>query len=407
MKIGIFSDTHLGFDEKGERVSESFEMLEQAIGLCIEQGVDAIAVAGDIFDAAVPSHDSLFRAVNSFSSALKGSSPVKIFAGKNGVRTQVHFSGVPVIVIHGNHEFLGRHTRTALDVLNASGHVIYLHAASAAIEKGGERAFLHCLGAVPEKRALEVLRAWGPKPVREACNIMLVHQAFREFMAIDDEMVASLSLDDLPEGFDLVVDGHLHWRSEQKLKGCTFVLAGSTICTSIKKLEAEKPKGVYFFDTASRGLSFVPFHSQRRSFYHRLEFAAAEPVDVLSACRKAVLADLASVQGMKPLVRLNLKGTLKKGLSSSDLDLSGFLAEFSGRAIISASKNFSNLSFRRRISELREMQKSRLSVAAMGMEMLEKNLAETDIGSGFESARLFALLVDDDLDAAMEMFSKP
>ena len=66
MKIGIFSDTHLGFDKKGQRNNESFENLDQAIKLCLEENVDFCVLAGDVFDEPVPSHTSLFKSINSF-----------------------------------------------------------------------------------------------------------------------------------------------------------------------------------------------------------------------------------------------------------------------------------------------------------------------------------------------------
>ena len=66
MKIGIFSDTHLGFDRKGQRNNESFENLEQALNLCLGENVDFCVLAGDIFDEPVPSHTSLFKSINSF-----------------------------------------------------------------------------------------------------------------------------------------------------------------------------------------------------------------------------------------------------------------------------------------------------------------------------------------------------
>ena len=53
----------------------------------------------------------------------------------------------------------------------------------------------------------------------------------------EDESIASLSLADLPNGFDLIIDGHLHWTNEQKLEGKRFLLTGSTIFTQMKNLE--------------------------------------------------------------------------------------------------------------------------------------------------------------------------
>ena len=406
MKVAIFSDTHLGFDEKGERAGDSFAALESAIELAGKMNADLIVLAGDIFDMRVPSHAVIYRAMVSFSRAKSFSSGVKLSLEKGGEREELSYSGIPVLAIHGNHEYLGKGSKSALDVLCLSGSLVYFHAAKISVVKGSEKLCVFGLGAVPEKSALDALRHWSPQPEKGASNILLLHQGFKDFMAVDDEMIASLGLEDLPKGFDLIVNGHLHWSSTQSLGGAVFLLAGSTIPTSIKKLEAEKPKGVFFFDTAAKTLDFRPLPFQRKMFYHKLRFSEAAPEEVLAECRSSVAADLGFAGDVKPLIRLNLIGTLKKGLSNADVEIGGFMEEFSQKAFISLSRNFASVSFTRKISELRELQKERLSVASLGFELLEKNLAETDFGGGFDAKKLFELLEAGELEGAMALFSK-
>ncbi|MAG18141.1 MAG: hypothetical protein CL944_01570 [Candidatus Diapherotrites archaeon] len=406
MKIGIFSDTHLGFEEKGERSFDCFDNLHQAIELCLEGKVDLMVLPGDIFHIPMPSHNTLFNSIKSFSTAKKGSSSVKLFLEKDNEKKEINFSGVPILAIHGNHEYRGKETKTALDVLDLSGLVVYFHAGMISAEKENEKTCIFGLGAVPEKQALEVLNYWNPKPKENACNLLLFHQGFKEFMALDDEMIATLSLDDLPKGFDLIINGHLHWRNEQKLGETTFLLPGSTVSTSIKQLETEKPKGVCFYDTQEKEITFKPFPKQRKMFYHKVKFDDADSDKVLQECKNILSADLSEQHELNPLIRLNIKGTLKKGLSSADVNLTEIMEEFSSKAILSVSKNFSNNSFKRKISELREMQKSKLSLASVGFEVLEKNLKETDFGNEIELKKLFDLLAESNIDEAMNLVAK-
>lgn len=403
MRLGIFSDTHLGFAEKEERSDDSFLALDQAIGICGAAGVDLIVLSGDVFDTTVPSHTVLFRAVNSFARAKEFKSGVKLKLEKNSSSGELKFSGIPILAIHGNHEYLGKEQRTALDVLSASGLIIYFHAGKIVAQKGEECTCIFGLGAVPEKVALDVLRQWNPQAQSGACNILLTHQGFKEFMPIEDDMVASLSLGDLPKGFDLVVNGHLHWSSLHEISGSKFLLAGSTIPTSIKKLEAERQKGVYIFDTQTKSLEFFPFERQREMFYHKILFNDADSEKIRSECAKTLEGDLKGVHEFKPLIRLNLKGSLKKGLSNSDIDISEIEAEYSAKAILSISKDFSSDSFKKKISELREMQKSKLSVISMGMQILEKNLSETGFGSDFDMKKFFDLLSNGEIEQAEKM----
>ena len=406
MKIGIFSDTHLGFDEKGERKEESFNNLKQAISLCLENDADAILLSGDIFDAPVPSHTVLYKSMECFDFSKKKESNVKLIVEKNGESKEQSFSGIPIMTIHGNHEFRGKDTKTAIEVLDLSGYLVYFHACRIVIQKDDEKVFVYGLGAVPEKKALEVLNYWNPKPEPNAVNLMLLHQSIKEFMAIEDEMVATISLSDLPKGFDVIVNGHLHWSNIQELGKTKFLLAGSTIPTSIKKLETEKPKGVYLFDSNSKELSFFPLPNQRKMFYHKEKMDYASPEQVIALCEKLIGKDISEKHEFKPLIRINFKGTLKKGISHSDINLNPVLEKHSSHALLSISKNFSNVAFRKKISELRDMQKEKLSVASAGFELLQKNLDETDFGKGIDIRELFDLLSDDNLDDALGLFSK-
>ncbi len=406
MKIAIFSDTHLGFDKKGERSDESFENLEQAIKLGIENASDFAVLSGDIFDEPVPSHTSLFRGISSFASAKRSSNGTKLTIEKNNETREIGCNGFPLLTIHGNHEYRGKEFKTALDVLDIAGLLVYFHAGKIIAEKDGESVCVFGLGAVPEKRALDILSHWNPLPVKGSCNILLLHQGFKDVMAFDDDMIATLSLSDLPKGFDLIVNGHLHWSNEQQLGPTKFLLPGSTIATSIKRLEAEKPKGVFFFDTKTKGLSFKEFPRQRKMFYHKIVFKDADIETVLAECVKTIEADLSGNYELKPLLRLNLKGNLKKGLSSGDVNIEPLFGSYSGKAILSISKNFSSVEFRKKISELREAQKEKLSVASLGFELLEKNLGETDFGEGLAAKKLFELLDQNDIDGALELATK-
>lgn len=403
MKIGIFSDTHLGFDEKGQRCEDSFLALNQAIELCTSKNVDFMLLPGDVFDTTVPSHTVLFKSVNSFSKAKNSASQVKLKVEKNNEVRDIIFSGIPILAIHGNHEYLGKEKRTALDVLNASNLLIYFHAAKITAQKGDEKVCIFGLGAVPEKMAFEVLKEWNPIPEKNCTNLLLTHQGYKDFMALDDEMIASICLEDLPKGFDLIVNGHLHWSNLHKGPGINFLLAGSTIPTSIKKLESEKPKGVYIYDTASKSLNFEPFALQRKMFYHKIIFSEADSQKVFAECKKLLDLDLSDSYEMKPLIRLNLKGTIKKGFSNSDIDISQIENTYSQKALLSISKDFSSATFKAKISELRDMQKSKLSVVSLGFAILEKNLKETEFGSNIDAKKLFELLSKNEIDEAQKV----
>jgi len=293
-----------------------------------------------------------------------------------------------------------------LSVLDRAGYLVYIHAAAAVIEKGGEKVLVHGLGGVPEKMARNALKAWAPKPLQGARNILVLHQSINEFLPVNDAMASNLSLEDLPKGFDMIIDGHLHWTSSTNLGGTVFLLCGSTIMTQMKRLEGEQEKGVHVLDTASMKTEFIPLPSQRKLFYRKLAFKGAKPQEVIESVEKEIReAVSANGDGLVPLVRLKLTGSLAKGIAQSDIDIPKATLQFRGKAILSVSKEFEATGFRHKIAELREKAGQKKSVAALGVELLEKNLEETDFGKSFDARRVFELLAEGETEKVLELLS--
>ncbi|MFH1255754.1 MAG: DNA repair exonuclease [Candidatus Diapherotrites archaeon] len=410
MRIAIISDTHFGFGEGTARESECFENAEQAIALALKENADAVILAGDVFDETVPSQEVLLKAFQVFSK-LRNAEPKQMLSiekvSRKGERKKVEAQGIPLIAIHGTHEFRGKDYANVLQLFEESGFLVYLHGAHALLSNGAEEVAVHGLGGVPEKNALDVLNKFNPRPLADVCNIFVMHQSIKEFLPFDDEMIASISLSDLPKGFDLVVNGHLHWCNEQEVNGSKFLLPGSTIITQMKRLEGEKPKGIYIFDSAEKKLSFHPLPKQRKLFYHKIKFEGASIEEVKEKLLRQVYDDLSEKHGLLPLIRLNLSGSLAKGFNPADLSIAEIEEEFKGKAILSISKDFSAEAFKKKISELREMQKEKQSVIALGYQILEKNLEETQFNNSFDAKKVFDLLAEGKVDEVVALMENP
>ena len=243
MLLGIFSDTHLGFGSD-ERYVEAFDRFDEIIDFFKEKGVDYILHAGDLFDHAIPTQEVWHKTMECFN---KNNSKLTLLSKTYlDQKIDVTIKGIPIIAIHGTHEFRGKDFSNALAVLEEANCLLHLHAGNVKLTKGDEEIYIHGMGGVPEKHAKLVLEKYSPKPVVGKTNLLLLHQSFKEFLPFDDESIASLSLGDLPEGFDLIIDGHLHWMDEQDANGKRFLLTGSTIFTQMKKLESKKGKGCFF-----------------------------------------------------------------------------------------------------------------------------------------------------------------
>ncbi|MFA5931317.1 MAG: metallophosphoesterase [archaeon] len=384
MILGIFSDSHLGFGSD-DRFEEAFDRFKESIKIFKERKADFLLHAGDLFDSAVPEQEVWKKTFECFNENNGPSADLKKcqLSGTSSVCVK----GIPIIGIHGTHEFRGKDFTNAIAILEEANCLVHVHAGFVELEKNGEKVFVHGMGGVPEKHAKDALEKYNPTPVKGSTNLLLLHQSFKEFLPFDDdEMIATLSLSDLPSGFDLIIDGHLHWSDEQNLGTKRFLLTGSSIFTQMKKLESERAKGVFLFDTKTKTLDFVPFKTQRKLFYKKIDFKNAKPEEVVLAAENELKEILSKSFEIKPLIRLKLVGTLAKGFSPADVSL-----KFPDSAIFSVTKNFSVDSFEKKIQSLKEAHLEKKSIAEFGVDILEKNVEEAGL-VGMETRRLFDLL---------------
>jgi len=406
MRIAIMSDFHLGFGDK-ERTAESHANAKSAINLAIENKADLIILAGDIFDEAIPSQECLFQALKLFSIARKSNAETtaKIVSGKRK-DSIFHFKGIPIAAIFGTHEYRGQEQANVLDILQEAGSLLKLHGESAVFEKEGEKICIYGMGGVPEKKALDVLQVMNPQPLPDSFNIFFMHQSIKEFLPFEDDMVATIALSDFPKGFDLIVNGHLHWHKIDKINDSIFIMPGSTITTQMKKIESEAGKGIFLLDTKTKNAEFLQLPNQRKFFYKTIMLKDSMPEDAKELVKKEISGILVSEFKLKPLIKIKIKGALAKGISSSDLDFSPIEDEFSEKAFVSISKDFEVSEFKKKIAELRNEQQKKQSIKELAMSIFEKNLNESHFNNEFDYEKMLALLSEDKNEEALEMLAK-
>jgi DNA repair exonuclease SbcCD nuclease subunit len=394
MRLAIISDTHLGFARGTSREGDAFFNFKQALEGIVKQEPDAIIFPGDLFDHKIPNQEVWHECFELFGLLQAGKNPgVKVthFSRNNGSKS-FSYHGIPVIGIAGTHEYRSKDLKNALQVLETGNFLVCLHASHALLEKNGEKVAIHGMSGIPEKRALEALRMYNPQPLNEAHNLLVLHQSIKEFLPSKDDMVATIGLSNLPNGFDLLVNGHLHWTSITPWEGKKLLIPGSTVFTQMKRLEGEKQKGWYIYDTQTMQLEMHFIPKQRKLYYHCLKFKNATPKQIVKKCREHLEKDLQTTHELLPLYRLKLKGTLANGYTQADVDFSKIMDGFSDKALFSTMKKFQTGEFSFRLDELRALHRSNVSLSAMGIDLLEKNLAQTPLGNRLDVKRVFELL---------------
>ncbi len=391
MKIVVFSDTHLGYCPE-MREKEAEENFEKAARLSLELKPDFVLMAGDIFDTREPSQETISRAIDLFKIFWREKSDVEIL--REGRKED--YPGVPVITIHGTHERRLPGYTNVLEILEKAGLVFYLREEKnkISVKKDGEVVFIFGFSGVPEEFALKTLRELNPKP-EGTHNIFVFHQNIKQFLPSE---VPGFSLEDLPAGFDLYVDGHLHSPTHKKLNEKSILLiTGSTIVTQVR--DSENEKGVWLYDTETKNLEFFKLPGQRKLFVKTLEFHNATKAEILREVEDFIRKNL---QKPVPIIRIRLRGSLEKGLREKDIVFSHVVEKYKGKAIINIESEFEDLKIK--IKELRLSQQEKLSISKLGVRLLGERLKETNFN--LDAEKLFTVLQDKKPDKNLEFILK-
>ncbi|MCK4327574.1 MAG: DNA repair exonuclease [Candidatus Diapherotrites archaeon] len=390
MKIAIASDMHFGYAWGTERQEDSFVQGREAIAKCLD--ADAIILPGDIFDSRVPKPEVMDKAMRVLRLVHSSHSPAAITGFRSGREVPASM-GTPVVAIHGTHERRARGLTNPVQLLEAAGLCVAAHNDAVIISRQGESVAIHGMGGVPEQYAPLALKECSFKPLPGAVNILVLHQSFREYVYED---AAFLSMGDLPDGFDLYINGHVHTGDVKQKDGKTLLHPGSTIITQMIKSESEHPKRVWFYDTATGELSSESLDTPRKLYCLELK-ATGDAAETVRKARE--LLEGIRPHNPHPLVKLKVTGSLPPGSFLSTADITrGF-----DSLVISVDSTAESEHFKKKIEILREAQ-AKKSIDEIGLSILEKNLEQAGY-SGPRAPDLLPLLVEGKEEEARKIIS--
>ncbi len=358
---------------------------------------------GDIFDSRVPRQDVLAKALNIFFHAKTISCETELVEIKRK-KDEVHplnRTGIPVVAIAGTHERRGKDMTNPVNLLDATGYLVGLHGETAIYRKGKEKVAISGISGVPEAFAREVFNKINPKPEEGCINILLMHQSVGKYVDTD-ERSPGLDVEDLPEGFDLIVDGHIHWRNDCMIgpkKDTLFLIPGSTLTTQIRANEAEQDKGVTIYDTTEKKTEFIPLNTQRKVIYKEMECNKKSIREI----KENILRYLSDISKesftKKPVVRIKLTGNIDT--NNSRIDLSDIIAKNRDRYILSFRNSLKNSKQEKNMQLLSELMDSRVSVDSMGSEIMKDYASKAKIS--FDYRQVFELLADGRIEDAEDI----
>lgn len=379
MKIAILSDFHIGYERfREDALRQATEAMEIA-----SKEADLMVIAGDVFDYRHPKPEIIIEAARLFKkiSSQKFTAKITGFEGRGN-----RYTDVPIIAIPGTHERRTADETDSIDLLNLAGYLVNANQARVIVEKGSERVSVFGIGGVAEERFKDTIAQIAPKPLEGAFNLFIFHQSVYEFLPFGENII---KLGELPEGFDLYVDGHIHSKVEAKCHGKSFLIPGSTVLTQLKEGEQEE-KGFFIYDTETNSYFFRKI-SSRRFILVKLDIEGLAPAEVKNRVEEEVSKTIPAGTG-KPIIRVILEGRLKEGFKNTDLNLKSISDSHSGNAIVEITKSGIDSKVSKEIEELRSGMLENASIRDYGVGIFIKRLAENKYDLNVSPSVLFDLL---------------
>ena len=401
MKISILSDFHFGFAYTSEMENDSFDNAEEAMEKALES--DLILIGGDIFDTRLPKTQTWANAIRILTKPLlKESTGVKLVECTKQLKeiSKKTLNHLPVIALHGNHERRAKTEINPVEVLENAGILIHLHCQTAVFEKNGVKVAIHGMSNVSERFAYDVLNQWNPKPLPNCVNILLLHQSIDPYVYSPLEP-PTLNLSNLPKGFDLIIDGHIHTQIQEKTNGTNFIIPGSLTITQFQKSEAEIEKCFVKLDIGNEiKTEFIPLEKNRKFFYEEIKLEEKSVRDQI----ENKISDIVYTRNLSkpPVIRLRIFG---KETEVLDQELRDIERKYDEKAILVFVKELESPEMTEKIEFMRNLREQKLSTEEIGLNLLKKNLEELQFESTFDYEDMFRLLTESEVDSAFNILT--
>jgi len=386
MRISIIGDAHCGFAWGEERGDDSFRALNEAIEASRDS--DLIILVGDLFDTRLPKQEVFAQVAKIIAQAQTFPNKTRLLESRGKDVNPLALRGVPVLALHGNHDRRSMNLVNPVQALEHAGLLTHLNAATLLFDCSGTRVAVHGMSNVPERYAKEALMNWAPHPVPNALNVLVMHQSIDPYIYSPLEP-PSIKLGDMPDGFSLLIDGHMHSHDRRLLKGATFLLTGSISPTGVSRSEADQRKVFWQWDGSQ--LAPVPLTSQRRIFCEEFDWSPSIKQQLDDRFAQLIAAAPASP---KPIIAAKVRGKLPPGTPQPNF--SDLTTKWGERAVIQISKSLTSEDFDAQVELLRALRDNRLSPEESGLRLLMDNLQQA--GCGIRADRIFELLVDGQVD---------
>lgn len=361
MKFAHIADCHLGGWREPKMREVAEEAFKQAIDKSVEEKVEFILIAGDLFNTAVPPIDSLRLAVTKLKEAKE--------------------AGIPTYIIAGSHDF-SPSGKTMLDILEEAGLVKNVATGEETeqnqlrLKFAEDKSGAKITGLIGKRGALET--AYYENLDRsieqeKGYKIFMFHTALTELKPKEMGDMATMPTSMLPKGFDYYAGGHVHITDTIELQDHkNVVYPGPTYPNSFSEIEKLK-HGTFVIvdDNKAEHVKIEP----RKVKNIKIDAEGKTPTEV----EDAIIKELDGIEGK--IVTLRAGGQLKDG-KPSDLNWQAILTTAYDRGAYFVMKNS---------NKLKSKEMERITINETSIEAVEDKLLKEQ-GEGEKAKNLMHIL---------------
>jgi len=304
VKFAHIADIHLGGWRQSEMQALNLKAFQQAIDICIDRKVDFIIFAGDLFDTAIPSIDTLKEAISEFK--------------------RIHSSEIKCYVVSGSHDYSAT-GKTFLDVIERAGFCKNI----SCIKEDEEQVCVNALedsgmifAGLPGKKSSAELEYFKKLKIlgnldENKLKIFVFHSTLTEAKPEGLDFMDSVDIKDLPDGFDYYATGHLHLVFEAMKKDSPVIYPGPVFPNNTEELEKLKSGSFYILE--SRGNKII----KREKIVLKTKEVLVLEINVEGVsseeANKKILNEVSNNDLEDKIIFMKVKGTLSSG-KTSDID---------------------------------------------------------------------------------------
>ena len=302
MKFAHMADCHIGSWRDPKLKDTSTQAFCKALDKCINEQVDFIIIAGDLFNTSFPRLDNL----KTVASRLR----------------QLKELDISVYIVPGSHDYSAS-GRTILDVLEEAG--LFINVFKGAIEDGklklkftlDKKTNTKITGMLGKRGTLE--RNYYEKLMtdhlenEQGYKIFVFHSGIDELKSKEMENIISQPLSLLPKGFDYYAGGHVHIVGDKKVEEYGLIVyPGPLFPNSFSELEKLGRGGFYIVEDGRPRWEPIQIHN---TFRIHIDCNKKTPQEIMDI----IYSQIKGKEFYNTIVLIRLFGALESG-KPSDID---------------------------------------------------------------------------------------